>query len=404
MAHSKLSKGWIVTFSALGVNLVLGLLYTWGVFQKALVDQWGWSSTAASLPYSIATGVFAFTMIFAGRAQDKFGPRYVAMLGGLMLGTGLILSGLTTNILVMTITFGVIGACGIGFGYSATTPCAIKWFEPKKRGLISGIVVAGVGLAPVYIAPLTNLLIKSWGIQYTFIILGVFAIVAVTIFSLILKNPAQPSPDKANATSRSVASDTEVPWNSLLKSGQFYYLWVLYLLSAMAGLMLIGHLPKIASSQANWKAGYILVVVLSLFNAAGRVIIGSLSDKIGRKAAMMIVFLLQAANMFIFTFYTSVPLLIVGAALAGLAYGALFTLFPATTADMFGVKNLGVNYGMIFTGWGIAGVAGPLFGGLVKDSFGTYTFSYLAAGVLLLVATFLVSRNITGIKKIPVTP
>jgi OFA family oxalate/formate antiporter-like MFS transporter len=343
MTTTQPSKAWMVTFAALGVNLVLGLLYTWGVFQKALVDQWGWSSTAASLPYSIAIGVFAFTMIFAGRAQDKYGPRYIAMFGGIMLGAGLILSGLTSNTMVMTITFGVVGACGIGFGYSVTTPCAIKWFEPQKRGLISGIVVAGVGLAPVYIAPLTNALIKSWGIQHTFIILGVFAIVAITLFSLILKNPQQHASPVQKVKDGPAASVAEVPWSVILKSKEFYRLWFMYLLSAMAGLMLIGHLPKIASSQANWKAGYILVVILSLFNAAGRVIIGSLSDKIGRKTAMVIVFVLQAANMFIFTFYTSIPLLIVGAALAGLAYGALFTLFPATTADLFGVKNLGVN-------------------------------------------------------------
>jgi MFS transporter, OFA family, oxalate/formate antiporter len=189
MTKTNHSAGWIITFAALGVNLVLGLLYTWGVFQKALVAQWGWSSTMASLPYSVSIAVFAFMMIFAGRAQDKIGPRYVAMLGGILLGIGLITSGLTKSPSVMVFTFGIIAACGIGLGYSATTPCAIKWFESSKRGLISGIVVAGVGLAPVYIAPLTNYLIETYGIQQTFIILGIFAIVATVSFSLILKNP-----------------------------------------------------------------------------------------------------------------------------------------------------------------------------------------------------------------------
>jgi OFA family oxalate/formate antiporter-like MFS transporter len=313
------------------------------------------------------------------------------MFGGVLLGIGLIASGLTKSPTVMVFTFGIVAACGIGLGYSATTPCAIKWFESSKRGLISGIVVAGVGLAPVYIAPFTNYLIKSYGIQQTFIILGIFAIVAVFLFSLILKNPpagynpSQISPSPANLPQVKV----EIPWKDMVKTNQFYLLWVMYLLSATAGLMLIGHLPKIAATQAEWKAGYYLIIVLSVFNAIGRVLAGSLSDKIGRSTAMMIVFVLQAANMFVFSYYDSIPSLIFGAALAGLAYGALFTLFPTTTADYFGVKNLGVNYGLVFTGWGIAGVVGPMIAGMVNDATGSYSISYYVAGVLLLLAVIM---------------
>lgn len=391
MTKTANSTGWIMTFAALGVNLVLGLLYTWGVFQKALVAQWGWTSTMASLPYSVSIAVFAFMMIFAGRAQDKIGPRYVAILGGILLGIGLIASGFTKSPSVMVVTFGIVAACGIGLGYSATTPCAIKWFESSKRGLISGIVVAGVGLAPVYIAPLTNYLIESYGIQHTFIILGVFAIVAITIFSLILKNPpAGYVPAQSSASAQAASTKPEIPWNEMLKTPRFYLLWLMYLLSAAAGLMLIGHLPKIAATQAGWKAGFVLIVVLSIFNAIGRVLVGSLSDKTGRSTAMLIVFVLQAANMFVFSFYTTIPMLIFGAALAGLAYGALFTLFPTTTADSFGVKNLGVNYGLVFTGWGIAGIVGPMVAGMVNDKTGSYSISYYVAGALLIAAVILV--------------
>ncbi len=391
MTKTTNSTGWIITFAALGVNLILGLLYTWGVFQKALVAQWGWTSTMASLPYSVSIAVFAFTMIFAGRAQDKIGPRYVAILGGVLLGTGLLASGLTKSPTIMVITFGIIAACGIGLGYSATTPCAIKWFVSSKRGLISGIVVAGVGLAPVYIAPLTNYLIELYGIQQTFIILGVFAIVAISVFSLFLKNPpAGYIPTQNSAAPQVASTKPEIPWNEMVKTPQFYLLWTMYLLSATAGLMLIGHLPKIAATQAGWKAGFYLIVVLSVFNAIGRVLIGSLSDKIGRSTAMLIVFVLQAANMFVFSFYTTIPMLIFGAALAGLAYGALFTLFPTTTADFFGVKNLGVNYGLVFTGWGIAGVVGPLLAGMVNDKTGSYSISFYVAGTLLIIAIILV--------------
>ena len=115
-----------------------------------------------------------------------------------------------------------------------------------------------------------------------------------------------------------------------------------------------------------------------------------LSDKVGRTVVLLIVFVIQAINMFLFPFYTTIPLLIIGASDAGLAYGSLFALFPSITADYFGVKNLGVNYGLVFTGWGIAGIVGPVLGGLVVDKTGSYNGSYLVAGVLLIVATFLV--------------
>ena len=388
--ETKKSTGWIITSAALGINLLLGLLYAWSVFKKALVAEWGWNDVTASLPFTVSAAIFAFMMIFAGRAQDKYGPKVVALLGGIMFGTGIIASGFTQNPVVMIITFGVIGGIGIGLGYSATTPCAIKWFDSSKKGVISGIVVSGVGLAPVYMAPLTAYFLKLYGIQNTFMILGIIALVAIVLFSLILRNPAENYVPSQPAATKPTSSSNNQGWKEVLKTRQFYLLWLIYLLSATAGLMLIAHMASIAGTQAAWKAGFILVVVLSAFNALGRIAIGFLSDKIGRKSAMVVVFLLQAVNMFIFAYYTSIPLLITGAAIAGLAYGSLFSLMPSITADFFGVKNMGVNYGLVFSGWGIAAIIGPILGGYVVKTTGTYAISYVVAGVLLLVATLMV--------------
>ena len=149
-------RGWIVTFSGTGINLALGVLYTWSVFAAALTEQLGWTKTAASLPYTIACAVFAIMMVPGGRLQDRFGPRWVATAGGIFAGGGLLLSSLTNSLFILTITFGLIAGIGIGLGYSAATPAAVKWFPPEKKGLISGIVVAGFGLASLYIAPMTN--------------------------------------------------------------------------------------------------------------------------------------------------------------------------------------------------------------------------------------------------------
>lgn len=386
------TKGWIITSAALGINLLLGLLYAWSVFKKALVTEWGWNDVTASLPFTVSAALFAFTMIFAGRAQDKYGPRMVALLGGIMFGIGIIASGFSHTPALMVLNFGVIGGIGIGLCYSATTPCAIKWFHPSKKGVISGIVVSGVGLAPVYIAPLTALFLKLYGIEKTFIILGIVALVAIVLFSLILRDPSDdfvPTPSDS-AKKAAAPNPINVGWADMLKTNQFYLLWLIYLLSATAGLMLIGHMASIAGTQASWQAGFVLVVILSAFNALGRIIIGYLSDKIGRKTSLVVVLLAQAANMFLFSYFKSIPLLISGAALAGVAYGSLFSLMPSITADFFGVKNLGVNYGLVFTGWGVAAIIGPILGGIAVVQTGTYTMSYIVAGVLLLIGTMLV--------------
>ena len=197
MDKSTNKQGWIITFAALGINLIMGVLYSWGVIKKALVSDWGWTNTEAALPFTVSAAVFAFTMIFAGRAQDKYGPRVVTILAGIILGAGLVASGFATSQMMMVMTFGVLGAIGIGLGYSAATPCAMKWFEPSKKGMITGIVVAGVGLSPVYITPITASLLSKYGISNTFIILGVFATVVVILLSLFLKNPPVAQAPKA---------------------------------------------------------------------------------------------------------------------------------------------------------------------------------------------------------------
>lgn len=392
MDKSTNKQGWIITFAALGINLIMGVLYSWGVIKKALVSDWGWTNTEAALPFTVSAAVFAFTMIFAGRAQDKYGPRVVTILAGLILGGGLIASGFATSQMMMVMTFGVMGSIGIGLGYSAATPCAMKWFESSKKGMIAGIVVAGVGLSPVYITPITANLLSKYGISTTFIILGVFATLVTVLLALFLKNPTEAvTPKASNTQSAPVAKGNDFTWDQVTKTPQFYLLWIMYLLAATAGLMLIAHLPSIAAKQAGWEtAGFMLVVILSLFNAGGRLGAGVLSDKLGRTRAMMIVFMVQAVNMFLFMFYTSIPALIIGSAVAGLAYGAVFSLFPTTTAEFFGMKNLGVNYGLIFTGWGVAGVIGPMLGGMVADKTGAYSNGYIVAGIFLVIATLLV--------------
>lgn len=390
------SRGWIVTLAGTGINLALGVLYAWSVVAKSLTSEWGWTATMASKPYAVACGVFAIMMVFAGRAQDKFGPKIVAGLGGALTGIGLIISGFATqdNSLLMILGFGVLAGTGIGLGYASATPPAVKWFPPAKKGLITGIVVSGFGLASVYISPLTKSLLGSMGINKTFFTLGAAFFIVTLILAQLLNNPPAGYTPPTSAAAKSAAQNApqkyEYDWHEMLKTSQFYLLWLMFACASFAGLMIIGHMAKISALLLPGQdLGFILVAILAVGNAGGRIVAGLLSDILGRTRTMLMVFVFQAIVMFLISSATSVPLLILGALAVGFNYGGNLSLFPSTTADFFGTKNMGVNYGLVFTAWGVGGVFGSMVAGMIADSTGSYSMAFTLAAILCLAAAAL---------------
>lgn len=389
------NHGWIVTFAGTGINLALGVLYAWSVLSKQINKEWGWNETQTALPYSVAIAVFAFMMVPAGRLQDKFGPRLVATLGGIFCGAGFIVASLGQSLAGLIIGFGVLAGTGIGFGYASATPPAVKWFPPERTGLIAGLVVAGFGLASVYIAPLANYLLDVYGIQTSFMILGIAFLIIVVLLSPLLKNPPAAPKSMANTPSRvvaksvgaqAIASLENYEWPEMLRTPQFYLLWVMYVFGAGAGLMIIGKLAKIVDLQAGIKAGFIFVSLLAVGNAAGRIVAGVLSDKIGRTRTMFAVFVFQAGLMFSLRSLNTYAALFVASVLIGFNYGANLSVFPSATKDYFGLKNFGANYGFVFTAWGVGGILGPILSGYIFDSSKNFNNAYLIASFCLLIA------------------
>lgn len=395
MKNATAARGWIVTLAGLGINLALGVLYAWSVVAKSLTADWGWSSGKASLPYAMACGVFALSMVFAGRAQDRLGPRVVATLGGALTGLGMIIASFGTegNSLPIVLGFGVMAGMGIGLGYAAATPAAVKWFPPARKGLITGLVVSGFGLASVYIAPLTQSLIGEYGAAITFRILGAgFLVATVALAQLLVNPPAGYVPVAAETgrggATRPVSSPRDFDWREMVRTPQFALMWFMYAFASFAGLMIIGHMAKIAALQMpGADLGFLLVAVLAIGNAAGRVAAGVLSDRIGGTRTMLMVFVLQAGMMGLLWVSGTPAMLVPVAALVGFGYGANLSLFPSTTAGYFGTKNLGVNYGLVFTAWGVGGVFGSMTAGSIVDSNGSYALAYgVAAGLCVLAA------------------
>ncbi|SDY41530.1 L-lactate MFS transporter [Tindallia californiensis] len=390
MGEKKFHPGWPVTIAGVGVNLMLGVLYTWGVISAALIDQLGWTATISQVPYMFACAMFAFSMVPGGRLQDRLGPKPVIMASAVMVGIGFIISGLFLTPVGLTIFFGIIAGMGIGTGYAAPTPAAVKWFSAKKRGLISGVVVSGFGLAPLYIAPLTNFLLSTYGIQRTFFILGGAFLILIMILAQFIKNPPhgysppdeEPSEIQQKVSVESAKVKVDYEWHEVLKTKQFYQLWIMFSFGTFAGLLIIGQLSKIGLEQAGMQNAYILVGIYAIFNFAGRIGCGVLSDKFGRMRTLLAMFVLQVIVYAFFATFTTPPILMMGVSVVGFTFGGMLTLFPSATVDYFGIKNFGMNYGMVITAWGIGGVLGPLLGGIVRDVTGTYGISYLVSGVL----------------------
>lgn len=386
------NRGWTMTWCAVGINLACGILYSWSVFAAALVNDLGLTKTEASIPNAIALAMLALLSIPGGRLQDRFGPRICATICGVLVGVGFIVSSFASSLTVLAISFGVITGAGIGLAYGATTPAAVKWFPPQKRGLISGLVVAGVGLAAVYQAPLTQYLVSSYGVKNTFLIEGIIFSVIILVLAQFLKNPPEGyvPPGMASSKGTVVTSTREFSPREMAATPQFWLIWLMYGFGSVAGVMIIGQLAIIAKLQANISWAFVFVAILAIFNSAGRVVGGFLADKLGRTNTLTLVFAAQAINMFFFSTYTTSNLLIMGIGIAGVCYGALLSVFPALTFDYFGMKNGGVNYGIVFTSWGLAGVIGPIMGGYVVDLTQSYHLAYMISGGLLVISTILV--------------
>jgi OFA family oxalate/formate antiporter-like MFS transporter len=392
------NPGWRVTFAGMGINLALGILYTWSVISERVPEDWHWNEDDKSLPYMLACLIFSLVMVPAGRMQDRIGPRLVATIGGILVGLGFIIASMTTSLNVFVIGFGILAGAGIGFGYASATPPAVKWFPAAKTGLIAGIVVSGFGLASVYAAPLTTWLIVHLGFKTAVLLLGIAFLVVVVSLAQILKPPPEgyvplgsgPAPDAKSNNKKEDFSARE-----MLATVQFYMIWFMYVCGAGAGLMIISKLAAIANKQVGISMGFVLVAVLAVGNGGGRIVAGILSDKIGRKAAMFLCFVCQAVLIFLLSRATAenilggIAAMAVISALIGANYGANLSLFPSITKDFYGLKNFGMNYGLVFTAWGVGGFMLAKLAGVMYVKYQTFVIAYYGASALLIMAAII---------------
>ena len=413
MSNQKVpGDAWVTTFAGTAINACLGILYAWSVWKASLVAgpagtpmtgiNEGWvylNNSQVATPFSLCVFMFMAFMIPGGRIQDKFGPKFGATLGGLCLAVGCIIAGLMKSYTGIVIGFGLMGGIGMGIGYAAPTPAALKWFGPHKRGLIAALVVMGYGGAAIYISPLARYLINNYGITGSFVALGIFFAVVVIIAGQLLRTPPEgytpPQPPATDAAGAFTKHNWEP--SEIVKTWQYYALVIMFIFATQAGLLIIGNaaglLKKTAAAVPFLIANaWIIASYGGAMNAIGRVGTGLYSDKIGRGKAYALNNIVAALFMFSLPAIIGAKSLFVLFIAVGVGYwqyGGLLTLFPSFAADYYGPKNLGMNYGLIFIGWGL-GAFMPKLGGIIEDATGSLNYAFYLSGALLLIS-FIIS-------------
>ncbi|TFG14319.1 MFS transporter [Candidatus Thorarchaeota archaeon] len=408
---------YLVMLGAIIVQLCLGTIYAWSEFQNTLTlvssegGLYGWAALSTQWPFAAGLASFAIFMVIAGRWQDNIGPRKVATFGGILLGAGYFLASFIDTLalnemmgtIYLVVTYGIIGGAGIGFAYVCPIAALVKWF-PDKKGSVSGIAVAGFGGGALIFLYIEQYLIEAAGglIGQPFLILGIVYLVGVVIGAQILVEPPKgwtPEGYTPLETTADGSGGGMLP-GEMIRTGTFWLLWLAFIFAATAGLMTLGNV-KSAAAEVDplvipLGLGAAIGGIMSIFNAAGRIFWGSVSDKLGRVLAMMLMFIVLAIAMFTFGYMVTLPaaegmwISITGiASVIGFCFGGNFALFPSATADNFGSENVGKNYGVVFTAYGIAGIVGALVAGSFVDFTGSYSLAFVTTGILAILAVIL---------------
>jgi len=409
---------WLVVAGGVLIQVCLGAIYAWSAFTaKLTAAPYDFSRTQTQVIFSVSLVTFAVVMaLVAGRWQARAGPRVVSLTGGLILGLGYLVAGFSgTNFLGILVGIGLLGGAGIGLAYVCPIAALVKWF-PDKKGMITGLAVAGFGFGALIWIKLTGgfqfgpldltpgwggLYGAGWTVNGVFKLYGVLFAVLVALGSIVLVNPPEGwVPDGWTPTEASESSGGVVfSARAMVRTPQFWSLFTIFAVGSMAGLMVIGIIRLfgidrlsaggMSVAEATVITGTAMGLFYALFNGLGRIIWGTVSDTLGRRRSIALMSLLQGIMMLVFYFVGATEWgLYLGAAFIGFNFGGNFALFPAATADLFGNARVGVNYPWVFLGYGVGGVLGPVLGGLMGDT-GAWVWAFIPAGVACFAAAAL---------------
>lgn len=402
-------RRWLVLLASCLINLCIGALYAWSVFAAPMAAHLsqilGRELTAADLSvvFSVGNGLGFITMIGGGFLNQKIGPKWVIFMGGVLFGCGYVICGFASNVAMLVVGYGLFSGLAMGLAYGCTISNSVKFF-PDRAGLVGGIATASYGISSVIVPPVANALIDGFGVSKAFIAMGVVIILVVGVCSqMIVKCPDGFVPDgwkppvKKDMQGQKPQA-VNMDWKEMLRTPVFYIMIVMLFFGAVLGMMAISQASNIAQDMIGMTpaAAAIVVSVLALFNTFGRILAGMISDRIGCIQTLRAVFVIAIAAMGILYLSGngSIGLFYVGICLVGVCFGAFMGVYPSFTAQQFGPKNSSVNYGIMFIGFNMAGLLGPMIVSKALQQTGNYRNSFLIAlvfAVIGLVLSFIVT-------------
>jgi len=396
----EIKNRWMVVIAAIVLELALGAIYAWSVYTGPLTAAFG-TQTLATLPYSIGLASFAVVVVFAGRLKEKIGAQWLIILSAACLGGGYILGGLWINPVWISLTVGLIGGAGIGFAYALPISTGAKWF-PDKKGLVTGLGMAGFGAGSLIWMALFNngfSKIPNNSMNWAFIVFGVLYAMFIMGSYFFLHDPPEGytvpgwTPPEAVTETGEIVVAEDFTSKEMLRTPQFWFIFITFMVGAGAGLMVIGIAKKwptevltgLGIDAATVSAATFIAasVIYPIFNGLGRISWGWVSDKIGWKWSMLIMNAIQTVFLFLIIIMVRNPVtLSIGMAVLAFNYGGNFSLFPQATDQTFGSKNLSANYGWVFFSYGVGGLLFPLIGGLFADN-NIQIWAFILAGILM---------------------
>jgi OFA family oxalate/formate antiporter-like MFS transporter len=390
--EERMMNRWFRIAGGLSMNLALGAVYAWSIFVAPLEKEFGWSRADTSMVFTILVFMFGATFILAGRLQDKLGPFKISVIGALANSLGFFMCAYTTSMGWMFFWLGVVAATGQGFGYSTPIPVMAKWF-PDRRGLAVGLAVAGYGGGSAIFGPLGgNWLIPTYGWRTTFMVFGVIFFIMGMAAAFVLKNPPpgyKPAGWTPAPATKVAATTYDFTPSEVLKTPAFYWMWIAYALGTSAGLMVISQLVPFAKSQGipSTAVATMGIVVGAIGSASGRILSGWMSDGLGRLNVLRLMTAVSAVAMpILYAAGNNVAMLYVLVFAIYWCYGTMLSVNASTASDFWGTKNAGVNYGLLFTAWGVAGIIGPRIGGQMFVAYKNYQVAFWTGGILCAIA------------------
>ena len=390
-----MKKRWAVLIASVVTNVCIGTGFAWSVYQTGLFNEsasiFGTEVSQAqlALAFTICSGVAPIPMIAGSGLQKTLkGPRNVVWLGGILFSAGLIATSFIHSLSMLYVTYGLLAGFGIAFAYGITIGNTVKFF-PDKSGLIAGISTAAYGAGSIIFPPIMQALISQYGVMPTFRILGIGYGVVIIISAWFIKEPPEGwLPDGyVPPVKKGGGSQEQKNWKQMLADIRFYLMIIVFIIFATGGLMVVsqGSPMSQAIGGADAATAAVIVSVIAVGNTGGRIIWGWVSDKIGRYPALFIMAAIVTASGLILSMLTesgSLAAFVIFATLIAMCYGGTMGVYPALTADAFGMKNNGVNYGIMFIGFALGGYIGPILANNLFDSTGSYQMPLMAVGIM----------------------